>query len=137
MNLYAINELRNTICGFTVAVSVATCHVTGRVLPARTRKICIEVSYKRAQNSGVAKWQFLGIWMRHLCQKVPIWGMYSAFRSIISFVLPSVPPEVQNFGTKRSIFRGLVPYISALETPNSGICIIHMGSKTQILGVTV
>ena len=38
------------------------------------QKICIEVSYWRAQNLGVAKWQFWGIWMRHLCQRVPIWG---------------------------------------------------------------
>ena len=72
--------------------------------------------------------------MRHLCQKVPIWGVYGAFRSAISSALPSVAPEVQNFGTGRSIFGGLVPYISAPETPNSGICIIHMGSKTRIFG---
>jgi hypothetical protein len=72
--------------------------------------------------------------MRHLCQKVPIWGVYGAFRSAISSVLPLVVPEVQNFGTGRSIFGGLVPYILALETPNSGICIIHVGSKTWIFG---
>jgi hypothetical protein len=49
-------------------------------------------------------------------------------------VPPSVAPEVQNFGTGRSIFRALVPYISAPETPNLGIGIIHMGSKTPICG---
>ena len=98
------------------------------------RKICIEVSYQKAQNLGIEKWQFLGIWMRHLWQKVPIWGVYGAFRSTISSAPPLVVPEVQNFGTGRSIFGGLVPYISAPETPNSGICIIHMGSKTRIFG---
>ena len=61
--------------------------------------------------------------------KVPIWGVYGAFRSAISSA-----PEVQNFGTGRSIFGGLVLYISAPETPNSGICIIHMGSKIRIFG---
>src|SRR5882762_10118787 len=76
----------------------------------------------------------MGIWMRHFCQKVLIWGVYGAFRSAISSAPPSVAPEVQNFGTGRSIFGGLVLYISAPETPNSGICIIHMGSKIRIFG---
>ena len=69
-----------------------------------------------------------------LCPKVPIWGVYGAFRSAISSAPPSVAPEVQNFGTGRSIFGGLVLYISAPETPNSGICIMHMGSKIRIFG---
>jgi len=64
--------------------------------------------------------------------KSAIWGVHGAFRSAISSAPLSVAPEVQNFGTGRSIFRGLVLYILALETPNSGICIIHMGSKIWI-----
>jgi len=61
-------------------------------------------------------------------------GVYGAFRTAISSAPPLVALKVQNFGTGRSIFRGLVPYISAPETPNLGICIIYMGSKTQIFG---
>ena len=64
-------------------------------------------------------------------------GVYSAFRSAISSTPLLVAPEVQNFGTRRSIFGGLIPYISALETPNSGICIMHMGSKPEFSGVMV
>ena len=69
---------------------------------AGPRKIRIEVSYQRAQNSGVAKWQFSGIWMRHLCQKVPIWGVYGAFRSAISSALPSVAPKDHGLGDQYS-----------------------------------
>jgi len=100
------------------------------------QKIRIEVSYQRAQNLGVAKWQFSGNWMRHLCQKVPIWGVYGAFRSAISSALPwrqkfkILGLGDQNSGVWYNTFRLQRPQIR-------GFASYIWAPKPKFLGVTV
>src|SRR5882762_1252208 len=69
----------------------------------------------------------------HRPQKVPIWGVYGAFRSAISFALPSVAPEVQpgdqysgvwyhTFRLRRPQIRGFASYIWAPKPEFLGVC---------------
>ena len=86
---------------------------------------------------GDRKMQFSGIWMRRLCQKVPIVGVYGAFRSAISSAPLSghwkfkiLGPGDQYSGVWYHTFRLWRPQIR-------GFASYIWAPKPEFLGVTV
>jgi len=131
-------------------------HVMFICIPSRfvgPRKIHIEVSYQRAQNSGVAKWQFSGIWMRHLCQKcqfggctVPlgpqfplrqkfkILGLGDQYSGVWYYTFRLRRPQIRGFASyiwaPKSEFSGAMVWGLGAYIPGSSIC-THLISPVQ------